>query len=81
VEYRYQSSFALYRPYLPKAKIIDQPAELLSIYPTLLELCGLPLYDRNEGKSLVPIMMGEAYEPSVVITTFGMNNHTVKSDR
>ncbi|MRI02404.1 sulfatase-like hydrolase/transferase [Kriegella sp. EG-1] len=67
-------------PNLPKGKIIDEPAEMLSIYPTLLELCGLPAYVRNEGKSLVPTMMGKrADENSVAITTFGMNNHTVKS--
>lgn len=69
-------------PNLPKGKIVDKPAELLSIYPTLLELCGLPAYERNEGKSLVPLMMGETEEePSVAITTFGMKNHTIKSDR
>lgn len=69
-------------PNLPKGKIIDEPAEMLSIYPTLLELCGLPAYDRNEGKSLVPTMLGEEENrPAVAITTFGMNNHTVKSKR
>lgn len=68
-------------PNLPKGKIIDEPAEMLSIYPTLLELCGLPAYERNEGESLVPTMLGEDKEPSVAITTFGMNNHTVKSQR
>ena len=68
-------------PNLPKGKIIDEPAEMLSIYPTLLELCGLPAYNRNEGRSLVPTMLGEEKETSVAITTFGMNNHTVKSKR
>ena len=69
-------------PGLPKGKIIGKPVEMLSIYPTLLELCGLPAYERNEGKSLVPIMTGRIdEEPSVAITTFGMNNHAVKSDR
>ncbi|WP_341227465.1 sulfatase [uncultured Arcticibacterium sp.] len=66
-------------PNLPKGKIIDQPAELLSIYPTLLDLCELPAYERNEGKSLLTTMIEKQEDASVAITTFGMNNHTVKS--
>jgi len=66
-------------PQLPKNKKIEQPTELLSIYPTLLDLAGLPNYHRNEGKSLVPTMLGIETAPSVAITTFGMNNHAVKS--
>lgn len=68
-------------PNLPKGKVIDAPAEMLSIYPTLLELCGLPEYERNEGKSLVPLMREKSKQPTFAITTFGMNNHSVKSDR
>lgn len=64
---------------LPKGKIIDNPVELLDIYPTLLELSGLPNYGRNEGKSLVSIMMNNIDKNTVAITTFGMNNHSVKS--
>ncbi len=69
-------------PNLPKGKIIDKPAEMLSIYPTLLELCRLPAYEKNEGKSLVPMMLGED-EPNtaIALTTFGMNNHAIKSER
>lgn len=69
-------------PNLPKGRIIDKPVELLSIYPTLLELCGLDAYDRNEGKSLVPLMLDKDMEESLVaLTTFGRNNHTVKTDK
>ena len=68
-------------PHLPKGKVIDTPAEMLSIYPTLLELCGLPEYERNEGNSLVPLMKGETNQPTFAITTFGMHNHSVRSDR
>ncbi len=68
-------------PNLPKGKVIDTPAEMLSIYPTLLDLCALPAYDRNEGPNLVPEMTGkdsEMYERTA-ITTFGMNNHGLRT--
>ena len=66
-------------PSLPKGKKIDAPVEMLSMYPTLLELAGLPAYERNEGKSLVSMMKNDvALNEARAITTFGMNNHTVK---
>jgi arylsulfatase A-like enzyme len=66
-------------PNVPKGKIIDAPVELLSLYPTLLELSGLPTYNRNEGKSLVPLMNDKKQkEGTFALTTFGMNNHAVK---
>ena len=68
-------------PNLPKDKKIDAPVEMLSIYPTLLELSGLPAYKRNEGVSLVTMMQkGEGIEEAKAITTFGMNNHAIKKD-
>lgn len=68
-------------PNVPKGKVIDAPVELLSIYPTLLELTGLPAYNRNEGKSLVPMMLDKKQEQGAyAITTFGMNNHAVKAN-
>jgi arylsulfatase A-like enzyme len=68
-------------PQLPKGKMITAPAEMLSIYPTLLNLCGLPAYPRNEGLDLVPLMTGgdASDTETVAITTFGMNNHGLRT--
>jgi arylsulfatase A-like enzyme len=60
-----------------------RPAELLDVYPTLVELCGLPANDRLEGHSLVP-QLGDAAAPRpfpAAITTHGPNNHAVRSER
>lgn len=67
-------------PGLPAGRRIETPVELLSIYPSLLDLCGLPAYPRNEGHSLLPLIREET-EPSVAITTFGKDNHSVRSTR
>jgi iduronate 2-sulfatase len=67
-------------PGLPKGKVIDTPAEMLSVYPTLLELCRLPACEKNEGKSLVATMLkSETDEEAFALTTYGMNNHSVKA--
>lgn len=68
-------------PGLPKGKVIDTPVELLSIYPTLLDLCQLPAYDRNEGHSLIPVMMDEGKGEQYALTTYGMNNHGIRSEK
>ncbi|TWO34500.1 sulfatase [Seonamhaeicola sediminis] len=69
-------------PNLPKGKKIDAPVEFLSIYPTLLELSGLPAYPRNEAKSLVSMMTkDEGVDESYALTTYGMNNHAVRTQQ
>ncbi len=66
---------------VPAGKIVNEPVELLSLYPTLLELTGLPAYDRNEGHSLVPLMNEQTQEKDwYAITTFGRNNHAVRTN-
>ena len=67
-------------PGVPKGIVQDAPVEMVGIYPTLLELAGLPTYERNEGKSLVPSFNKETNtEDLFAITTFGMNNHGIKT--
>ncbi len=59
-----------------------RPASLMDIYPTVVELCGLPPPAGLEGASLVPLLK----EPQVpwerpALTTHGKDNHSVRDER
>ena len=43
---------------IPKGRVVRQPVELLDVYPTIVELAGLPVPEGLEGKSLVPAILG-----------------------
>ena len=58
----------------------NRPAELLDIFPTLLELAGLPKDETQEGQSLVPLMKNPKREwKHPAITSFGLGNYSVRS--
>ncbi|MEL7586523.1 MAG: sulfatase [Prolixibacteraceae bacterium] len=66
-------------PGMKKNRVCDQLVELLDIYPTLTDLCGLPANKTNEGKSLKSVMENGESE-NYAISTYGRNNHAVISE-
>jgi len=54
--------------------------EFLSIYPTLCDLAGLPKPDFLQGVSIRPLLANPQAEwTRPALSTFGFNNHSVRS--
>jgi choline-sulfatase len=69
-------------PGITRGARCHRPAELLDLYPTLVELCGLPARTDLEGHSLVPQLKdANAKRPWPAITTHNQGNHTVRTER
>lgn len=68
-------------PGVQSGQVCTRPAELLDIYPTLLELTGLPENEKLEGHSLVP-QLRDASAPRrwPAITTHNHDNHGIRSE-
>ena len=69
-------------PGVTRGAKVTSPAELLDVYPTLADLCGLPPRPGLDGHSLVP-QLKDASTPRAfpAITTQGQDNHAVRSER
>lgn len=60
----------------------DRPAELLDVFPTLLDLAGLDADPAQEGQSLVPLLESPTMPwDHPAITSFGPDNYAVRSTR
>jgi arylsulfatase A-like enzyme len=69
-------------PGVTRGQRCTQPAELLDIYPSLVELCGLPPRTDLEGLSLVPQLKAAATKRErPAITSHNQGNHGIRSER
>lgn len=68
-----------------KAQVSTRPVELVDLFPTLIELCGLPPLPGLEGQSLVPLLRdpdAEWNHPARAVTLFeGKLGRSVRTDR
>ena len=62
-------------------QVVEKPVDLMTIFPTLAELCGLTPPERLSGFSLVPVLKGENLQMPPALMTYMKGNHAVRSDR
>ena len=69
-----------------QAKTCARPVSLLDLYPTLLDLCGLPENPKNEGRSIAPLVRNPkakwSYPAVITHSPHWLGpNHAVRSER
>ena len=65
-----------------KDKLCQRPVSLIDIYPTLIDLCGLPKRRGLDGQSLKFLLENpERKWDRPVVITYGLNNHAVQTER
>ena len=58
-----------------------QPVSLLDLYPTILDLAGLPANHANDGTSLKALLKNPKAAHAPVVTTYWPGNNSVRDER
>ena len=74
--------FVILAPGTQQGQRVSKPVELIDVYPTLLQLAGLPSNDQQQGQSLVPLIKDPTSRwDHPAVTSFGRGNVSIRSDR
>jgi len=75
--------FLIVAPGVAKAGgVCHRPVDLMSVYPTLIELCGLTPKPELDGVSLLPLLRApDAPWERPAVMTYQRGNHAVRSER
>jgi arylsulfatase A-like enzyme len=69
-------------PGVAAGKVSTRPVSLLDLYPTLVEMAGLPTNSKVEGVSILPLLKNPAATwDRPALTTKGFKNHALRSER
>jgi arylsulfatase A-like enzyme len=75
-------TFTIFAPGIGEAGQSSRPVNLVDIYPTLLDLTGLPTKSGLDGVNLRPLLEDpDTVWPHVSITTHGRGNHAIRDDQ
>ena len=67
---------------IEKNRLCKSPVGFIDIYPTIIELCGLPKRKELDGESFVSLLQNpETKWDRPVLTTYGKGNHAVRTKR
>ena len=59
----------------------ERAVSLLDLFPTLIDLCGLPAKGDLDGQSLVPLLAEPTRPTRPAVSTFDHQNYSIRDDR
>lgn len=81
-EYSMRSAFMIRAPGMPQTGVpSDSITGSIDIYPTLVELTGLPMPEHLDGTSMLPILRDPSATPTEGVLGFWENGVTLRTDR
>ena len=75
-----QLPLIIHVPGMKKRQDCTRNVNLIDLYPTLINLCGLPEKELD-GKSIKPLLQNPMLEWTPTLTTYGEGNHSVMSEK